>query len=59
MSATFESFSCQLPNGNKNSVSATNTFDAQRRARALGATKLFRHLKIAGSPVSTVELSLS
>jgi hypothetical protein len=58
MSAAAFTFSCQLPNGNKNSVSATNTFDAQRRARALGATKLFCHLVADGS-IQTTELSIS
>lgn len=34
-------FWCVLANGNHNSVSATNTFEAQRRARTLDAKKLF------------------
>ncbi|WP_160331262.1 hypothetical protein [Burkholderia cenocepacia] len=58
MSAAF-TFSCQLPNGNKNSVSASNTFEAQRRARALGATKLFCHLIASDRSIETTELSIS
>ena len=34
-------FWCILENGNHNSVTADNLFDAQRRARALQAKKLF------------------
>lgn len=35
-------FYCVLPNGRKNSISTVNVFEAPRRARALGALKLFR-----------------
>lgn len=34
-------FWCKLACGRENSVTATNIFDAQRRARALSAKKLF------------------
>jgi hypothetical protein len=34
-------FWCVLPNGNHNSISTENMFEAPRRARALGAVKLF------------------
>lgn len=34
-------FWCVLPDGRHNSVSTENMFEAPRRARALGAVKLF------------------
>lgn len=34
-------FWCVLMNGNHNSVTASNIFEAQRRARTLDAKKLF------------------
>lgn len=34
-------FWCTLPGGRQNSISADNLYDAPRRARALGAEKLF------------------
>ena len=34
-------FWCVLPNGRHNSISTDNMLEAPKRARALGATKLF------------------
>lgn len=34
-------FWCKLANGNENSISTNNLIEAPRRARALGAVKLF------------------
>jgi hypothetical protein len=42
-------FWCVLPDGRHNSVSTSNLLEAPRRARALGAVKLFGKQGTAGT----------